>query len=313
MSIWHHYYFIIKSRDINISACYCIHSYLYYQEYNTGREYRMPYIRTMWQMYVESHTHFECWSSANHNTATRNHLVLVFVVNVVSWMWMKNNKAGQDNDNRDPYSAVELIQWFTKTANKLVTSKKLVPTWKQYSAGKAKCSQSAANTLTYSRYSKDTSCSCGSLIQHNASSYLLTCCNLVSFICSQFELNPNQGDHVCYARSHITFHTHIVHSIYRYMRHSILSLPIIIYSWYYINLHSINKDAKQLQLASCQEYIDCKGTGCAYANSPKETRMETFRYLCHEKKCQKTLLLWLASLRVCVCVCYEHLNPHPRT
>ena len=36
---------------------------------------------------------------------------------------MNKNEAGQDDDNRDAYSVVELVQWFTRAAIKSVTSK----------------------------------------------------------------------------------------------------------------------------------------------------------------------------------------------
>ena len=82
-------------------------------------------------MYAESHA-LGMWSSTNHNTATRKHLVHVpvFGVNVVSCMqerWL-------DDDNLDTYSAVELVQWFTRAAINLCL--KYVPAWKQNSPAK---------------------------------------------------------------------------------------------------------------------------------------------------------------------------------
>ena len=65
-------------------------------------------------MYAESHA-LGMWSSTNHNTATRKHLVLVFAVNVVSCM-QERERGWLDDDNLDAYNAVELVQWFTRAA-----------------------------------------------------------------------------------------------------------------------------------------------------------------------------------------------------
>ena len=55
----------------------------------------------------------------------------VFAVNVVR---KERERGWLDEDNLDAYSAVELVQWFTRAAINLCL--KNVPAWKQNSAAK---------------------------------------------------------------------------------------------------------------------------------------------------------------------------------
>ena len=71
---------------------------------------------------------------SQHNTATLKHLVLLLVVNIVSCI-QEQDRGWLEDDNFDVYSAVELVQWFTRAAINLYL-KNVVPAWKQNSVAK---------------------------------------------------------------------------------------------------------------------------------------------------------------------------------
>ena len=66
-------------------------------------------------MYVESHT----LGMTNHNSNSQKFGACVCGQRSI----VQENEAGHDDDNCDAYSAVELVQLFTRTAIKSVTSK----------------------------------------------------------------------------------------------------------------------------------------------------------------------------------------------